>query len=161
MSHGKLSMALLFGAAITTIGTAAADKRIDDLSGHYRVRGECAYRTDDGEYHDCVAWNTLALKQDVGAGRYRYDLETATFATTAGGCSLSGLLQETVVDGERRLTAVPDEDNRCPLRFVERARSLVLEVDDAPDAETACRKSCGMNSSLYSDPFPLRSRRRR
>ena len=79
----------------------------------------------------------------------------------AGGCGLSGWLQETVVDGERRLVAIPDEDNRCPLRFVERARSLVLEVDDAPDAETACRKFCGFNSSLYSDPFPLRSRRRR
>lgn len=140
---------------------APAAERGGDLTGHYRVRGECAYRTEDGEYHDCVAWNTLALKRDAEPGRYRYELETATFATTAGGCDLSGSLQETVVDGERRLVAVPDEDNRCPLRFVERARSLVLEVDDTPDAETACRKSCGMNSSLYSDPFPLRSRRRR
>lgn len=140
---------------------APAAERGGDLTGHYRVRGECAYRTEDGEYHDCVAWNTLELARDVARGGYRYTLETATFATTAGGCGLSGLLQETFVDGERRLTAVPDEDNRCPLRFVERARSLVLEVDDTPDAETACRKSCGMNSSLYSDPFPLRSRRRR
>jgi hypothetical protein len=161
MSRVRLSMALLFGAAVAMIGPASAEKRIDDLSGHYRVRGECAYRTEDGEYRDCVAWNTLALKQDAGPGRYRYELETATFATTAGGCGLTGVLQETVVDGERRLVAVPDEENRCPLRFVERARSLVLEVDATPDADAACRKFCGANSSLYSDPFPLRSRRRR
>lgn len=154
-------MAILFGVAIATIGPASADKRIDDLSGHYRVRGECAYRTQDGEYRDCVAWNTLALKRDAGPGRYRYELDTATFATTAGGCGLSGWLQETVVDGERRLVAIPDDENRCPLRFAERSRSLVLEVDATPDVDAACRKFCGANSSLYSDPFPLRSRRRR
>lgn len=154
-------MALLLGAAIAAIGPAAADKRVDNLSGHYRVRGECAYRTEDGDYRDCVAWNTLVLEQAAEPGRYRYTLDTATFATTAGGCGLTGELQETVVDGERRLVAIPDDENRCPLRFVERARSLVLEVDGTPDAETACRKFCGYNSSLYSDPFPLRSRRRR
>lgn len=154
-------MAILLGAALAMVGPAAADKRIDDLSGHYRVRGECAYQTEDGEYRDCVAWNTLELQRDSVPGRYRFVLETATFATTAGGCGANGVLQETVVDGERRLVAILDEENRCPLRFIERARSLVLEVDAAPEAQTACRKSCGYNSSLYSDPFPLRSRRRR
>jgi hypothetical protein len=152
------SMLLAAVAGITA--PAASAGRDVDLSGHYRVRGECAYRTEDGEYRDCVAWNTLDLARDAVPGRYRYALETATFATTAGGCAMDGLLQESVVAGERRLVAIPDEENRCPLRFVERARSLVLEVDDAPDSEPACRKFCGYNSSLYSDPFPLRSRRR-
>lgn len=158
MSLRACAAAVLLGSC--TLAAPAAE-RDGDLTGVYRVRGECAYRTEDGDYRDCVAWNTLELKRDIERGGYRYTLETATFATTAGGCLLTGTLQDSSADGVRRLTAVPDEDNRCPLRFVERARSLVLEVDDTPDAETACRKFCGYNSSLYSDPFPLRSRRRR
>ena len=131
----------------------------DDLAGQYRVRGECAYRDDEGEYHDCVAWNTLELAPTGQRGRYRYALDTSTFATTAGGCALTGEMQAQTTEGVRALLAIPDEENRCPVRFVVEKRALRLDMPEERPGDDECRKFCGWNSSLYTDPFPRRSRK--
>lgn len=151
---------LLAAACLLVCVAVAAAERLEDRSGRYRVRGECAYRDDDGEYHACTAWNTLVLIRADAPGRYRYELDTSTFATTQGGCHLAGLLRTERIDGHDALVAVPDADNRCPLRFVDNGRALELKMDPAETAETECRAFCGSNSSLYSDPFPRASRRR-
>lgn len=160
MSRSTRVIGLLLASAALAAAVAGAAERARDLSGAYRVRGECAYRDDDGEYHDCVAWNTLVLTRGDAPDRYRYALDTATFATTQGGCALEGALRSERIGGHVELVALPDADNRCPLRFVETGRALALKIDPAATAEADCRAFCGSNSSLYSDPFPLRSRRR-
>lgn len=84
--HGLLVLALGMGTV------TPAQPPAPGLSGRYRVAGECAELRDDGSLAECTSWNPLELHRD-GAGIYRYQLQTWTFATTAGGGDSSGTLQ--------------------------------------------------------------------
>ena len=143
-------------AASLFIAGAARAVDVAGLEGAYRVEGECAERTEDGEYRPCLAWNELTLRP-LPDGRVAFFLSTSTFATTAGGCELSGYLTPVRSGRTLRLTGTDAADATCRIAFDVKPRVIAL-AEPAPPAG-ACKLSCGWNSSLYSDPFPRRSRR--
>jgi hypothetical protein len=149
-------IAFLFTATLISFNAAAIDT---DLSGRYRVKGECAYQTENGEYKTCFAWNTLKLRFNNTIGEYAFTLDTNTFATTAGGCSISGTLRQVRENDKLYLKRSDKNMNTCSLRIQITKKHLILE---APENQTvaSCRELCGYNSSLYSDPFPRKSRRK-
>ena len=148
------SLCLVF---IITANSSEANNK--DLSGRYRVKGECAYQTKNGEYKSCVAWNILKLHSTKPIGEYAFTLDTNTFATTAGGCSISGTLRQVSENNKLYLQRSDIEKNTCNLRIQITQRNLILEP--APDQYgIACKELCGYNSSSYSDPFPRKSKRK-
>lgn len=130
-----------------------------NLSGTYRVRGECAYRAKNGDYNTCVAWNELKLKRLKERGEYEFNLQTNTFATTQGGCSVDGRFRIEDRGGKTFLVRLDDLEDSCHLQFQVKARSLVLEIHPSEEF-TSCKSICGPNSTLYSDPFPRASKRK-
>ena len=156
----KTSYACALTALLFSLPARAGDT-LPDLGGTYRVRGECYERTERGEYKRCVAWNQLVLKPDAVAGSYRYTLDTNTFATTQGGCSLEGTASLQTQDGRLYLVAPVDDRLACPIRFKVDRKALTLDM--APEQADApeCRNACGSNASLYTDPFPRASRKKK
>ncbi len=134
-----------------------------DLSGTYRVKGECAIRKSNGTYQNCVAWNTLDLQRH-GPNEYQFELVTNTFATTPGGCGVDGRLQVQRSGNTLLLKTGNEGADVCRVAFEVDKRRITLVPPQSGDADfyandSACRAVCGMNSSLYSDPFPLKSRK--
>lgn len=130
----------------------------NNLSGTYRVRGECAQRTKNGDYKNCVVWNKLKLKRLKDSGGYEFNLETNTFATTQGECSVDGRFR---VENRGQKTYLIRSENlkdTCHLQFQVKPRSFVLEVPLNEKFTTCMLDICGFNSTLYSDPFPRRSK---
>lgn len=148
----------LLAALVAPLLAAGAARATDvaALEGAYRVEGECAERTEDGEYRTCLAWNELKLRP-LPDGRVAFFLSTSTFATTAGGCELSGHLTPDGTAGVLRLVGTDAADATCMIALEVRPRVIVLTEPARP--VEACRLSCARNSSLYSDPFPRKSRR--
>lgn len=139
---------------------ALAGQTLPDLSGTYRVRGECHERTDSGDYKRCVAWNQLVLKPGDTAGSYRYTLDTNTFATTQGGCALEGTVSLEAQGKHLYLSAPTGEADVCPIRFKVDKKALSLEMSQEQVDTATCRNLCSSNSSLYTDPFPRASRKK-
>jgi hypothetical protein len=138
---------MLFGFLLQTFTLASSE----DLSGKYKVKGECAYRAENGEYKNCIAWNELSLEKEREPNKYKFSLTTNTFATTQSGCFLEGSLQYEKVNGQELLRA-SELQNNCHFDLEITPKKFILKV---PEADYfACQKSCGWNSSLYSDPFP-------
>lgn len=122
----------------------------EDLSGRYKVRGECAYRTDSGKYEWCIAWNTLTLQRENETPVYRFKLDTNTFATTQGGCYMEGQL----IYKQSQLVPMGEQLDGCHFLFDVEADQFVLRVPES-ELYNSCKQSfCGHNSTLYSDPFP-------
>ena len=136
---------------------ACADPQPPRLEGSYRVQGECAYRAKNGEYKSCVAWNTLVLKKLPASNEYTFELTTSTFATTQGGCAFEGKLRFETSNGIARLVRSDAVEDECHLSFQVTPRQLLLDVPKSEEFE-GCKSGCGMNSSLYSEPFPRSSR---
>lgn len=136
---------------------AATSENFAGLSGHYRVRGECAEELGDGSYKDCVAWNTLTLESRPD-GRFDYSLDTVTFATTQGGCSSSGVLSLEKKGHDEILRGTDAQDATCRISL--RIAPKSIELIEPSQDEVGCKSLCAYNSSLYTDPFPRNSKRR-
>jgi hypothetical protein len=142
--------------ALLTALPGLAQQKSPRLEGAYRVRGECHERSEDGAYKRCVAWNRLVLKP-LATDRYAYTLDTNTFATTQGGCSLEGTVSLQKENDRVYLVASPVDADACPIRFKIDKKALTL---DMPEGGDDCQRFCGTNSSLYTDPFPRASRKK-
>lgn len=155
----KISRVFALTALVVSLPTLAGEN-LPALGGSYRVRGECHQRSADGEYKRCVAWNELILTPSATAGSYRYRLETNTFATTQGGCSLEGTLLPETKGNQLYLIATADDGAACPVRFRVEKKALTLDMHAEQADSPACRNSCSSNASLYTDPFPRASRKK-
>lgn len=155
----KKSRVFALTALVVSLPTLAGEN-LPALGGSYRVRGECHQRTADGEYKRCVAWNQLVLTPSAIAGSYRYTLETNTFATTQGGCSLEGMVLQETKGNHLYLIATSDGSSVCPIRFKVDKKTLTLDMPAEQADSPACRNSCSSNASLYTDPFPRASRKK-
>ena len=154
----KIFRVFALAALVVSLPTLAGEN-LPALGGNYRVRGECHQRTADGEYKHCVAWNQLTLTPSNTTGSYRYTLETNTFATTQGGCSLEGMLLPESKGNHLYLIATADDSSVCPVRFRVDKKTLTLDMPAEQADSPACRNSCSSNASLYTDPFPRASRK--
>ena len=155
----KKSCVFALTALIVSLPTLAGEN-LPALGGSYRVRGECHQRTADGEYKRCVAWNELVLTPSGTAGGYRYTLDTNTFATTQGGCSLEATLLQETKGNHLYLISTADSSSVCPIRFKVDKKTLTLDMPAEQADSPACRNSCSSNASLYTDPFPRASRKK-
>lgn len=155
----KIFRVFALSALVVSLPTLAGEKP-PALGGSYRVRGECHQRSADGEYKPCVAWNELVLTPSGTAGSYRYTLDTNTFATTQGGCSLEGTLLPEKTSIHFYLTATADGGAACPVRFRVDKKTLTLDMPAEQADSPACRNNCSSNASLYTDPFPRASRKK-
>lgn len=131
--------------------TKLASSEVDgsDLTGIYRVKGDCAYRTVAGDYNTCVIWNELKLTHTKDA-EYAFGLKTHSFSTTQGECGVSGTLQITRTGNRSYLTGSDNTLERCRVRFEVTKTSIIL---NSPGLEQ-CTGACGSNAVLESVPFP-------
>jgi uncharacterized protein YecT (DUF1311 family) len=120
-----------------------------DLTGIYRIKGGCAYKTVTGDYNTCVAWNELKLTR-TEKNEYAFGLMTNSFATTQGECGVIGTLQLMSERGRLYLAGSDSTLKMCHLRFEVTETSIVL---NSPGFEQ-CAGACGLNASLESAPFP-------
>lgn len=132
-------------------GNAAAGDRNDDLAGTYKTLGDCVEVSESGEYEECEMWNTLELSAK-GSNEYTYNLSTHTFATTPGGCESSGALEVQQIGD--RLMLHGDDENETSCHLVFEVDDNQIELIEPTSHENRCQRLCGMNSSLYSQPFP-------
>lgn len=128
---------------------ASSEVDASDLTGTYRVKGDCAYRTVAGGYNTCAAWNELKLTR-IKDAEYAFGLKTHSFATTQGECGVSGTLQMTMATRKSYLTGSDNTLERCRVRFEVTETSIIL---NSPGLEL-CAGACGLNASLESAPFP-------
>lgn len=120
------------------------------LEGEYRVAGECALRTQAGDYEDCLAWNALSLWRE-SKDTYRFKLSTATFATTQGGCNVEGRLRVVRHGAVVLLRGEGAGSRHCPVIFGVSATRIDLVE---PTRQADCQDLCSFNASLYTWPFP-------
>src|ERR1035437_110366 len=117
---------MLLATCLTVSCVAMASET--NLTGTYTVKGECAYRNDSGKYEDCEAWNELVLQRTDNLFEYNFSLETNTFATTQGGCSLEGKLELKNNSGKLSLVPMDVPEDGCHFSFDVTPKKFVLRV---------------------------------